>query len=403
MYLGNKSWPPRLNLLLAIYSTVFSTIRLVVAIVRPRWGKVIHTGGLLAPSTATTLFALVSKTIEISSVAIFVTLLGQLLTRRSLSSSGVTIADMGMRTCIIQPGYALAHLEHLRLAGRTALGLVSLLAAMSTLLYTTASDALVSPHLKYGNWENGVMYTAVYATFANLPAIQARCPTPNSREEPLESGKTCVFLKNFGLSLSDLNSWLEVWAEINSGGVGVSSNPIGRPPASSSIFRNATTEGSWVQDNYSSATMLYNEFRRIVNNVTLSMPHAATYSARHAAQWQDTIKDYSNEDYLGKAALPSPTSNIECANINVTELSPLIYAKWPSARLLNSTNPQSVSSYQNDIQSIPGESYLNASVVDNIFKWGPNHGRQPPIFPTVCPGVHRLLILVRAYFILTSS
>lgn len=99
---SRASWVSISILMLSIYSTVFSGIWLVLAIVQPRYGRAIHSGGKITPVTASTLFALFAKTIELSFVTVFVTFLGQVLTRRSLvqSSRGVNIAELSMRTWV---------------------------------------------------------------------------------------------------------------------------------------------------------------------------------------------------------------------------------------------------------------------------------------------------------------
>jgi hypothetical protein len=101
-----RSWLSTTILLLSIYSTVMSGLWLMTAFVQPRWGKTISSTGRLTPSTASLLSALFAKTIELSFVTVFVGFLGQVLSRRSLikNSHGVSIAEMSMRTWIIQPG-----------------------------------------------------------------------------------------------------------------------------------------------------------------------------------------------------------------------------------------------------------------------------------------------------------
>ena len=98
---SRQSWLSISILMLSIYSTIFSGIWLMLAIVQPRYGRTIHSGGSLTPSTASTLFALFAKTIELSFVTVFVTFLGQVLSRRSIvkASRGVTIPELTMRTC----------------------------------------------------------------------------------------------------------------------------------------------------------------------------------------------------------------------------------------------------------------------------------------------------------------
>jgi hypothetical protein len=198
---------------MSVYSSVFSGIWLIVALVQPRYGRAIHSGGKLTPETASILFALFAKSIELSFVTVFVTFLGQVLSRRSLvkASRGVTIAELSMRTWVIQPGFMITHVEHLKHVGITVLGLITLTAAIVAMFYTTASDALVSPHLKYGKPENQVMQGLVQASFANPPYVAANCETPISAAiDPIDGGTTCLALRHAGegKQLIDLNNGL---------------------------------------------------------------------------------------------------------------------------------------------------------------------------------------------------
>ena len=70
------TWLSITIILLAIYSTVFSAIYLIIAMWRPRWGQRIGTNGHISLSTASLLSALFAKTIELSFVTVFVTFLG---------------------------------------------------------------------------------------------------------------------------------------------------------------------------------------------------------------------------------------------------------------------------------------------------------------------------------------
>jgi hypothetical protein len=65
-YLGRFNWLAISILVLAIFSTVFSGIFLGIAIRAPRWGRAIHTGGSLSPSTANVLVQIFAKLIELS-------------------------------------------------------------------------------------------------------------------------------------------------------------------------------------------------------------------------------------------------------------------------------------------------------------------------------------------------
>jgi hypothetical protein len=155
------------------------------------------------------------------------------------------------------------------------------------------------------------------------------------------------------------------------------------------LFDNTTVQGSWIQTNYSDMTTSYAKFGRIVNNVTMAMPHAGIFAA---------AKDPKNEilqpsdlagvgEYSIHASVVSPTINVLCANMNEMELAPLIYVEWPYSQKTNSTSiPGQLlawDGYETDIQPVPGNTYLNSTVVDDIFEWGANYGRQPPVFPMV--------------------
>ncbi len=155
----------------------------------------------MTPETASIIFALFAKTIELSFVTVFVTFLGQVLSRRSLikTSRGVTIAELTMRTWVIQPGFMVTHWQTLKHVGVTLLGVITLTAAFVAMFYTTASDALVSPHLKFGKWEDKEMVGLVKASYANPTYINKNCRTPISLEvDPLNAGLTCLSVEHAG-------------------------------------------------------------------------------------------------------------------------------------------------------------------------------------------------------------
>lgn len=159
----------------------------------------------MAPNTASIVFALFAKTIELSFVTVFVTFLGQVLTRRSIikASRGVTIPEMTMRTWVIQPGFMITHWQHLKHVALTFLGAITLFAAFVAMFYTTASDAIVSPHLKFGGWENKVMLGAVQSSWANPDFIMAQCETPITLQmDPVHSADECNAVDNAGQSMS---------------------------------------------------------------------------------------------------------------------------------------------------------------------------------------------------------
>lgn len=188
-------------LILSVYSTMFSGIYLVIAIMQPRYGKMIQSrGGRFTPETASVIFALFAKTIELSFVSVFVSFLGQVLSRRSLikASKGVTIAELTMRNWILQPAFMITHVETLKHAGLTFLGLLTLTNGFVAMFYTTASDSLVSPHLKVGMWQQKTMYGVVQTPYAVPSYVQKLCHNPTADLDPEFAGTTCLSVLHAG-------------------------------------------------------------------------------------------------------------------------------------------------------------------------------------------------------------
>jgi hypothetical protein len=67
------------------------------------------------------------------------------------------------------------------------------------MFYTTASDALVSPHLRFGRWENMIMEGLVKTAYAN-PSYMKNCQTPiTSAIDDLDVSEiTCLDIENAG-------------------------------------------------------------------------------------------------------------------------------------------------------------------------------------------------------------
>ena len=129
---------------LSIFSTVGSGVFLIIALIAPRWGHAIRSTGGMSPGTANVLTQLFAKLTELAFVACFVTFLGQVISRRAISKArnGVALAEMSMRSWIMQPGTLITHYHTLRYAAFTFLGALSLTAAVVAMLYTTACQAL---------------------------------------------------------------------------------------------------------------------------------------------------------------------------------------------------------------------------------------------------------------------
>lgn len=137
---------------LALYSTAMSLVFFALAAKGQRYGEKIRTGGSLTISGATILTTFFAKTIELSFVTVIVALLGQALARRAYDKDavgGITLAEIGMRSWILQPGTLVTHWEGVKYASLSLLGVTSLAATVLAMLYVTAANALVQPQLKF--------------------------------------------------------------------------------------------------------------------------------------------------------------------------------------------------------------------------------------------------------------
>ncbi|EAS35859.3 uncharacterized protein CIMG_01213 [Coccidioides immitis RS] len=374
------SWLSISILILAFYSTAFSGIYLVVACVKPRYGRRVGTDGGLSPSTASLLSALFAKTIELSFVTVFVAFLGQVLSRRALAkrSPGISIADMSMRSWIMQPGTLLTHWENVRYSAMTILGMAALTTAWMAMLYTTAAETLVSPKLKFGPTEDTTLYGQVASKFANKDYLANKCLTPITPEmDPLEYGGTCMQLTHVGHSYHNYQQYLADWATISRSGNFSSRALSERPYPTGTWYDNTTVSGEWID--VQNMTELSRKHGRMVNIATAAMPHAGVFVAsRDPRNKLRQPSDFAGfgEFYIS-ASVASPAIQVTCVGMTEDELTPIVYSKWPYAQKLNfSAWPASAPS---DIPTSPD--MLNETVVDDIFGFGKKGDQQAPIFP----------------------
>ncbi|KAJ5160407.1 uncharacterized protein N7482_007411, partial [Penicillium canariense] len=373
------SWVPVTIFVLAFYATVFSGVYLAIAIRKPRWNNV-SSDGSLAPSTASLLCAFFAKTIELAYVTICVAFLGQVLSRRALTkdSRGISISDMNMRAWIMQPGSMIVHWETLRYSALTFLGAIALVATFVAMLYTTAAEALISPKLSMGPKEDTSLSGKVYTSFGNVDFLSLNCQSPIPQQmDPLARNDTCLQMVHVGQAYHNYQQWITAWANFISDGNDTSDQLQTRPRPTGSMWDNTTITGSWIE--VQNLTDLSKRHGRMVNNITMAMPHGSIPIA--ALDEKNDIRqpqDASGEGkYSIEASVPSPAVNVLCVGMNKSELSPLVYSTWPNvhfnAAIWSATPPT-------DIPRVP--SWLNRTVVDDIFGFGKKYGQRPPIFGT---------------------
>ncbi|KAI0838745.1 hypothetical protein F5Y06DRAFT_43203 [Hypoxylon sp. FL0890] len=390
VYVKRRSWTFIILAVLSVYSTLLSGLWLIVSIYQPRYGRGISSsdGWKMAPSTATLLCTLFAKTIEMSFVTVFVAFLGQVLTRRAFvrKAGGVTLAEMTMRNWVIQPGSLLTYWEGIPYAAPTVLGVVALLATLCTMFYTTASDAMVSPKLKFGGWESRSLDGLVKASYANPFYVQKACSTPiDDKLDPENAAPSCLDVQYSGQSYHNLLTFMGEWHTIHENGTSATDTLSVRPVGKHNLFDNTTMVSTWIDKEFGDPKSSFAAHGRIVNNVTLAMPHAGVYSAA-----TDPHNDILQPDDLAgvgeysiRASVVSPAVNVMCVNMNRDELAPLIYTRWPNSRTESTDVPGQrigVDDWFNDVPHPSDDEWLNRTVVDDIFRWGPKYQRRPPVF-----------------------
>lgn len=380
------SWLSVTLVVLAVYSTVFSGIYLVIALRKPRYGKNVGTDGHMTFSTASLLTAAFAKTIELSFVTVFVAFLGQVLSRRAFLTGtrggGISIAEMTMRTWIMQPGTLITHWEGVKYAAMSLIGAAALIAAFVAMFYTTAAEALVAPKLRLGSQEHKVLYGKVSAAFANSTYLATMCPTPIGEQVDTDKGTTCLQIEHAGQAFNDYWIYLDNWVDYAGNGNAESIEYSGRPPPVGMIFQNTTVRGQWITPSNENITA--DSTTRLVQNVTMAMPHANIINAA-----RDRINDIMqpsdlNEDsgrYTIKASVPAPAVNVLCAGVTEEDIESLIYAKWSSNN--GSFDPGTwYPKAPSDMIQLPA--YPNATAIDDLFDFGPEMGnarQRAPIFP----------------------
>ena len=379
------TWLSTTILVLAVYSTAFSAIYLVIALVKPRYGVRIGTDGHMSVATASLLSTTFAKTIELSFVTVFVAFLGQALSRRAFLAKarggGISIADMMMRTWIMQPGTLITHGAALRYAALSFLGVVALTAAFVAMFYVTAADALVAPKLRFGPFEDRVAYGKVAAIFANATFLGETCPTPVRKEDDQDHrGGTCLQIEHAGQAYHNYQLYLDGWARDVNGGNASGLDYASRPPPIGVMFDNTTVRGQWITPSQENITA--DSRARLVQNVTMAMPHANVFNAaRDSANgiMQPQDLNQGEGEYIIKASVPAPAVNILCVGVTEDDIESLIYVRWPT-----NNHTFNVSTWPAVDDMIRAPAYPNATAVDDLFGFGPEAGgarQRAPIFP----------------------
>ncbi|KAI4723474.1 hypothetical protein E4T48_00104 [Aureobasidium sp. EXF-10727] len=377
-----------------------SGIFLVLAIRGPRYNW-IRKGGNMTPYIADLLTALFAKTIELSFATVFVSFLGQVLSRRAFMKNqgrGITLAEMDMRSWVMQPGTMITHFEALKSSILSFLGVLSLVAAVVAMLYTTASESLVQPYLRYGPWERGSMQGLVKTIFANPKYLGINCATPIAATQDELAGSTCLQIQYAAHSYYNYQRYISDWSTISRNGNG-SSDPVHRPKGFAMIYENTTVTAPWIDLEYSDVKANSEKYQRIVNNVTLALPHSGV----PGAAWDSVNNILQPEDLNGQgvyqlqASVPSPAVNVLCAQMTREELSPIVYTEWNNDTLNTTQWPTGAQLAFYQPGNVPNGTYLNKTVVDDIFEWGEKYQTSPPVFAKLPISYNTLMNHTGAY------
>lgn len=142
-------------------------------------------------------------------------------------------------------------------------------------------------------------------------------------------------------------------------------------------------DSSWIEAQPDDMRARFETYGRVINNVTLAMPHPGVYAA--ATDPANGILQPSEllgvGEYSVRASVASPVVNVLCANMDVGELAPLVYSRWPySRRGVGAPFPPD---WRLDVPYDSDTEWRNRTVVDDLFRWGPQYKRRPPVFPLV--------------------
>lgn len=230
-----------------------------------------------------------------------------------------------------------------------------------------------------GPIESTTIWGQVYASWGNPDYVAYNCQTPVPNwMDPVARNTTCLQMEHVGQAYHNFEQWLTTWSNLVGGGNKTSIELRSRPQPTGLLWDNTTVTGSWIEIN--NMTELSSQHGRMVNNITMAMPHSGIPAAamdpkNRIRQPQDAA---GNGKYSVEASVPSPAVNVLCVGMNKSEISPLVYSEWPNAHF-NATR-WSVSPPA-DIPNWP--SWLNRTVVDDLFSFGPQNGQRPPVFGTL--------------------
>lgn len=229
-----------------------------------------------------------------------------------------------------------------------------------------------------GPMKSTTLWAKVYANWGNPVYLADNCKTPVPLSmDPIARNTTCLQMGHVSQAYYSFEQWLNTWSSRVHSNNQTSDQLHLRPHPTGSIWDNTTVRGSWIE--IQDLAALSSQHGRMVNNITMALPHSGIPIA--AMEPRNNIPQPENVSSEGKysleASVPSLAVSVLCVGMNTTELSPLVYSSWPNAPFNSTTWSLSAS---RDIPCYP--SWLNRTVVDDIFDFSPKNTLRPPIFGT---------------------
>ncbi|KAH0565458.1 hypothetical protein GP486_001139, partial [Trichoglossum hirsutum] len=218
---------------------------------------------------------------------------------------------------------------------------------------------------------NTQMYGLVRTQVANSNFIEAKCESP-LKDDPDSDGPTCLQIWHAGQANHAYSTFYAEWAAVGNG----SSVLDGRPAGVGLTHSDTSVRASWI-DAASSVPATSGPGGRIINNVTMAMPHAGIVAASQDPK--NNIPQPKGNTGFGEyeviASVITAAVNVLCVEMSRDELAPLVFESFPQAKDQNGVLPNAT----DWVSRIPKNMPMNSTVVDDIFEWGEKYNRSPPL------------------------
>ena len=203
----------------------------------------------------------------------------------------------------------------------------------------------------------------VSTVYANAMYLGETCERPIQLALDEASATTCLQITYAGASFNHFSHYLRNWENaIGAGNASLGGTSYSqRPPPVAVMYDNTTIFGQWITPSSENITTDSRRHGRLVQNVTMAMPHAGIFNAvreprNHIIQPDDL---QGAGEYRVQASVPAPAMNVLCVGLTSEEMAPMI---------VNVTDPTNY---------VP-----NRTAVDDIFGWNPDaEVPETPWFP----------------------